>query len=76
MSTEIKVKQSCIRTIKSSDPRFYIGDGIVTAPRAGFEISQTCPEEYRMIIMTALQYGYVKPVANIRDTELFWESLQ
>lgn len=72
----IKTTQTCIRTIKSDDPRFYIQDGMVTAPRAGFEISTSCPSEYRMIIMQALQYGYLKQVANVKDTELFWENFQ
>lgn len=73
---KVTTRQTCIRTIKSDDPKFYITDGMVTAPRAGFEISQSCPNEYKMIIMQALQYGYLKQVANVKDTELFWESFQ
>lgn len=73
---KITTKQSCIRTIKSDDPKFYIQDGFITAPRAGFEIANSCPNEYKMIIMQALQYGWIKPVANLKDTELFWENFQ
>lgn len=69
----VSVKKSSIRTIKSGDPKFYIQDTFVTAPRAGFELASKMPGEYRMIIQTCLNNGWLKPVANIKDTELFWE---
>jgi hypothetical protein len=69
-------RQSCLRTIKFGDPKFHIVDGSVVAPRAGFEISQSCPKEYRIIIQECINYGWLKPVATIKDNELFWEEFQ
>lgn len=66
--------QFCIRTIKQSDPKFNIIDGLVMAPRAGFEIDQTCPREYKIIITECINNGWLKPVAIVRDNELFWEN--
>jgi hypothetical protein len=50
-------------------------DGSIMSPRAGFELSPNCPKEYKMIILLALQYGYLKPVAIVKDNELFWDAL-
>lgn len=50
-----------------------IADGLVMAPRAGFEISDKCPREYKLIINECLSNGWLKPVATIKDSELFWE---
>ena len=72
----ITARQSCVRTIKSDDPRFMIVDDFVMMPRAGFEISKNCPNEYKSILLRAIDYGYIKPVANVKDTELFWDELQ
>ena len=71
-----KTKTSSLRTIKMGEPKFLIGDGLVIAPRAGFEISNGCPREYRLIINECLANGWLKPVATIKDSELFWEELQ
>lgn len=76
MKIKIKTIQTCIRTIRSGDPKWFIKDGMVIAPRAGFEINENCPKEYRQIIMQAIQYGWLKPIANVKDNELFWEALQ
>jgi hypothetical protein len=53
-----------------------IVDDFVMMPRAGFEISKNCPSEYKSILLRAIDYGYIKPVANVKDTELFWDELQ
>ncbi len=70
------VKESCVRTIKSGDPGFYIRDGVVIAPRAGFEISRSCPAEYKSIIAQAINAGWIKPVANLTEQELMWINLK
>lgn len=62
--------KSSIRTIKSDHPAFTINDGIMVSPRAGFEINQSCPKEYRQIIATCIDRGWLKPVANITEKEL------
>lgn len=73
---KIVSRVSTIRTIKQDDPKFLIQDGLVVAPRAGFEINQKCPKEYKMIISECINNGWLKPVATIKDTELFWEEFQ
>jgi hypothetical protein len=70
-----KVTQTSIRTLKSGDPKFHIIDGLVMAPRAGFEISDKCPREYKSILLDCIDRGWLKPIANVKDNELFWESI-
>jgi hypothetical protein len=71
-----KVTTSCVRTIRQGDNNFHIHDGMVISPRAGFEISQRCPENYRSLIQECIQHGWLKPVAYMKDSELVWETLQ
>jgi hypothetical protein len=73
---KITVRQSNIRTIKNNDPRFTLIDGVVTCPRAGFEISSTCPTAYKDVILQAIEYGYLKPVANVYGKELTMDALR
>jgi hypothetical protein len=72
----ITVKQTKIRTLRQGDPKFTLVDGVVVCPRAGFEISSTCPTDYKRIIMQALEYGYLKPVAHVYGKELTMDSLR
>jgi hypothetical protein len=69
------VHQSKIRTIKQNDSRFNIVDKFVTTPRAGFEISQRCPREYRLIISECINNGWIKPVAHVHERELLFMGL-
>lgn len=71
----ITTRQTRIRTLKQGDPRFQINDGLVVAPRAGFEISQSCPREYKMIISTCIANGWLKPVAQVTERELLFLGL-
>ncbi len=68
-----KAERSNLRTIKKGDPKFMLTDGLIVAPRAGFEISQRCPDNYKSLIMECIEHGWLKPVATVKDTELFWE---
>ena len=43
-----------IKTIRKDDPDFMIDNGIVMSPRAGFEISNDCPRQYKLMIMEAI----------------------
>ena len=69
-------RQTSLRTIKQGDPKFILTDGMVTSPRAGFELGEGCPKEYRDIIATCIGYGWLKPIAIVKDNELFWEEFQ
>lgn len=74
--TKIKTTQTCVRTIRQKDKNFNIVDGNVVVPRAAFEISEDCPDGERFLILQAVNRGYIKPVANVKDSELFWEAFQ
>ncbi len=71
-----KVEQSSIRTIRKGEKGFMLTDGFVSAPRAGFEMSRSIPNQYREIITQCIDCGWLKPVAYVKDTELFWEAFQ
>ena len=68
-------KRSTIRSIKPGDKNFRISDGLVTAPRAGFEISESCPAEYQKFLMDCWGNGWIKPVAYITERELMFIGL-
>ena len=67
---------SKIRTIKQGDPKFMIQDGLVICPRAGFEINEHCPREYRQIIAACIDRGWLKPVAHVYGKELTMDALR
>lgn len=72
-----RVTQRQFRTLRSADADFYFcPDGVTQVPRAGFEISQHCPREYRMIIAECINNEWLKPVAHMRVSEHTWELLQ
>lgn len=64
-----------IKKINQNDPDFIIDDGIIMAPRAGFEISSGCPWNYKEIIQECIQHGWLKPVAYMKQSEYLWEKL-
>jgi hypothetical protein len=67
--------QSQLRTIRQNDPNFFIQDGFVRAPRAGFHILPECPREYKLIIAECINNGWLKPVANTTERELLFMGL-
>ncbi len=69
--------KSRIKTIKAGDRLWNIHDGLhVVVPRAGFEISERCPKEYRDVINQCLLSGWLKPIAYMKDSEYMWEKLR
>ena len=48
----------------------------VLSPRAGFEINQHCPKEYKMIISECINNGWLRPVAHVYDHELTFDTLK
>lgn len=70
-----KVEQSTVRTVRKGEKGFMLMDGITIMPRAGFEISRSCPDSYKQIISACIDNGWLKPVAYVKDAELFWERL-
>jgi len=67
--------ESNVRTINQDDPGFYITDGITVAARAGVVFDPKCPKYEHDTIRRAFSLGYIKLVANVKDNELFWETL-
>jgi hypothetical protein len=70
------VQTSSVRTIRKGEKGFMLIDGMFTIPRAGFEINKSCPSEFKMIIADCINNGWLKPVAHVKDNELFWESFK
>jgi hypothetical protein len=66
---------SIIKTIRKDDPNFQIDNGIVMAPRAGFEISNDCPRQYKLMIIEAIKNGWLQPIAYMKESEYVWEQL-
>ncbi len=71
-----KVHRSQIKMIRPGDPNFRITDGLITSNRAGFEISKSCPAEYRSIMQQAMAAGWIKPVAYVTERELLFIGLK
>lgn len=67
---------SAIRVIRSDDPKFQLRDGIYVGQRAGFEISQTCPKDYKDILVHCIDNGWIKPVASMYDYEMTFAILK
>ena len=73
---KINATHSKFKTIRQGEPGFMLTDGLMVAPRAGFEISQSCPAEYKSIFITAINAGWLKPVANVYARDLTFQSLK
>jgi hypothetical protein len=70
--TETKSK---IKSIRQGDPDWFIVDGLMMAPRAGLIIDNNCPREYKMIIATCINNGWLRPIAHQPVHEHFMEEL-
>ena len=73
---QISIHESNIRTIRQGDPKFMLKDNIVICPRAGFEINETCPREYKLIIAECINNGWIKPVAHVYGKELTMDAMR
>lgn len=73
----IKISNKRCRALRPRDPDFtFSPDGITLVSRAAIEISQRCPSNYASLIAECINYGWIKPVAYMRDTEYTMELLQ
>jgi hypothetical protein len=64
-------------TLRAGDADFtFSPDGIKLVPRASFEISQRCPDYYKLLIAECINHGWIKPVAHMRDVEYTMELLR
>jgi hypothetical protein len=66
-----------VKTLRPGDADFaFSPDGIQLVSRAGFEISNNCPDGYKSILITAINAGWIKPIAHMRDVEYTMELLR
>ena len=66
-----------VKTLRPGDADFtFSPDGIQLVSRAAFEISNNCPAEYKSIFITAINAGWLKPVAYMLETEYPMELLR
>ena len=64
------------KTYTNTDPEFHFSPNDITlVGRAGLEINEKCPTEYKQMLMTALDLGWIKLVANQPVHEHFMEEL-
>jgi len=64
-----------IKTLRPGDPDFHIIDGMIMSSRASIEISQQCPSNYARMVVECINYGWIKPVAQMKESEYVWEKL-
>jgi len=72
----ITITKSNVRKISPGDPKFNIVDGFTVTGRAGIEIDRGCPQNFKHIIEQCAMQGWIRPVAFVKDNELFWEEFQ
>jgi len=63
------VARTNVKSIRPGEPHFTISNGLVVTSRASFEISRNCPAEYKSIFITAINAGWIKPVAHVTEEE-------
>lgn len=65
-----------IKKLTQTDPDWLMShDNITVTPRAGVEISDKCPREYKMIIAECMNKGWIKPIAYVKESDYAWEQL-
>jgi hypothetical protein len=70
------IASETIKTIRKGEADFHIHTGFLMAPRAGFEISNRCPSQYKLMLVEAIRNGWIEPVAYMKDSEYMWEKLK
>jgi len=70
-----KQHTSRLRTIRHNDTDFMLHDDMMVSPRAGIEISQRCPENYKNLLLECINHGWLKPVAHMTERELLISGL-
>ena len=67
---------SKIKRITAEDDVFFIKDGFSITTRAGVEITAHCPDRYKAVIVEALNNGWLRTAAYMREEEYTWEVLK
>ena len=69
---KLTTKQSTVRMLTKDDKAFTIKDksSMIIWQRAGIQISDDTPNDIREVLILAVQRGWVKPVAYMKESEL------
>lgn len=67
--------QPKVHTIRESDPRFRIHDGMVIYPRAMLHVTPDCPHHISEMISLASSKGWLKCVAHVTEREMIFMGL-
>ena len=70
------IHKNDVRAIRPGDKLWHINSGLVLTPRAGFQISDQCPREYKAILTTCMLNGWLKPVAYLNGPDATMEYLK
>ncbi len=73
---KITAHKNDVYAVRPGDTLWQINSGITVTPRAGLEISNNCPPEYRSILVTCMLHGWLKPVAYLKGSEATMEYLK
>jgi hypothetical protein len=65
-----------VKAIRPGDPLWHIKSNLIVTPRAGFEISENCPADFKAILVTCMLEGWLKPVAYLKGSEATMEYLK
>lgn len=71
----IAIPDESIRAVKPGDADWMLRSGLVVTPRAGVELSDDCPYEYKLVIAKCFTNGWIKPIAHVYDHEIMWDHL-
>lgn len=67
--------RSTIKMLQEGNVGFTIQDGIMKSPRAGFQLSNKMPPEWRQVITESIRMGWLKPVAYMSEREMLFMGL-
>lgn len=63
----ITVKSNPFVKIPYNDPEFVMTDGFMLCNIAGIDITESCPNSYKLMIMDAMNKGWIVPFAMIKQ---------
>jgi hypothetical protein len=62
--------------LEADDPLFYFSSGLSRCSRAALEISESCPQRIREMLLLAAAEGWVRPVAYMPSREHTWMRME
>ena len=68
-------KKRNVRMLTKRDKHFTFNDGFAVVNRAAIKVNENCPDEYKSILLRAIQYGWVESVAYMTEEEMVFAGL-